>query len=227
MILVTGDIHIPVEEDLRKLNRKNFPQQKTMGRKDYLIICGDFGGVWDNSRTDEYWLDWLEEKKFTTLFVDGNHENHVLLKDYPRENWHGGYVHKIREHVIHLERGQVFTLEGKKFFTMGGAASHDREFRREGINWWKEELPSEEECQSAIRKLEEYDYSVDYVITHCLSDEVWIDNKKYPPNSLTCFFTELEKRLSYRHWYCGHYHIDLEVDKKHTVMYQKIKKVVS
>ena len=49
----------------------------------------------------------------------------MLLDEYPVEQWHGGNVHKIRPHVIHLMRGQVFELQGRTFFTMGGAQSHD------------------------------------------------------------------------------------------------------
>ena len=41
------------------------------------------------------------------------------------EEWHGGRVHKIRDHVIHLMRGEMFDLDGKKIFAFGGARSHD------------------------------------------------------------------------------------------------------
>ena len=70
-------------------------------------------------------LDWLDCKSFTTLFVDGNHENFDRLYDYPVENWHGGKVHKIRPSVIHLMRGQVFDIDDRSIFTFGGASSHD------------------------------------------------------------------------------------------------------
>ena len=49
-----------------------------MTKEDYVIICGDFGGVWNKeveNKEEKHLLDWLEEKPFTTLFVDGNHEN--------------------------------------------------------------------------------------------------------------------------------------------------------
>ena len=70
-------------------------------------------------------MDWLEGKPFTTLFVDGNHENFDRLYAYPVEEWHGGKVHKIRPSVIHMMRGQVFAIDGKSVFTFGGASSHD------------------------------------------------------------------------------------------------------
>lgn len=74
-----------------------------------------------NKRNDNL----LEEKPFTTVFVDGNHENHQRLDSYPAETWQGGNVHFIRPSVIHLMRGQVFHIADKSFFVFGGASSHD------------------------------------------------------------------------------------------------------
>ena len=124
MIYITGDTHA----DFSKFEKNKLPIQTEMTKDDYVIICGDFGGVWNyivESMYEKCWLDWLNEKNFTTLFVDGNHENFERLYRYPVEEWHGGKVHKIRESVIHLMRGEVFDIDNKKFFTFGGAKSHD------------------------------------------------------------------------------------------------------
>ena len=157
-VYVTGDTH----GEFQRFGSKYFPQQKHMGREDYVIVTGDFGGLWDGSPKDQYWLDWLEGKPFTTLFVDGNHENFDLLNAFPERQWNGGRVHEVREHVLHLMRGQVFTFGGLTWFTMGGAASHDIQdgildpadpgferqywlmrrmramFRLKGVSWWPE-----------------------------------------------------------------------------------------
>ncbi len=121
MIFITGDTH----GDFTRFSSQNFPEQQTMTKKDYVIICGDFGGIWNGSKEEEYWLDWLDEKPFTTLFVTGNHENYDLLKTYPFQYWNGGRVQRIRPSILHLTRGQIFEISGKTFFTMGGASSHD------------------------------------------------------------------------------------------------------
>ena len=124
MIYITGDCH----SNFERFNTRNFPEQKEMTKDDYVIICGDFGGVWNKdgeSKMETSALDWLDGKAFTTLFVDGNHENFDRLYAYPVEMWHGGKAHKIRPSVIHLMRGQIFELEEKKIFTFGGASSHD------------------------------------------------------------------------------------------------------
>lgn len=59
------------------------------------------------------------------LFIDGNYENFDKLSRFPVETWCGGKVHKIRETVIHLMRGEVYCIEGNTVFVMGGGYSID------------------------------------------------------------------------------------------------------
>ena len=77
-----------------------------------------------------------------------------MLNNYPIEIWNGGKVHKIRKNIYHLMRGQVFILEGKKFFTFGGATSVDKANRTEFISWWKEEMPTGAEFELGFVNLE-------------------------------------------------------------------------
>lgn len=105
-IYITGDSH----GDFQRFGSKYFPQQKEMSWEDYVVIAGDFGGLWDGSQKDQYWLDWLNKKPFTTLFVDGNHENFDLLNTLPEKEWNGGRVHVVQEHVLHLMPGTGLRL---------------------------------------------------------------------------------------------------------------------
>ena len=116
-IFITGDTH----GDFTRFKKEVFYEQAELTKEDCIIITGDFGGVWDSSANERYWLDWLEQKPFTTLFVSGNHENFDLLAEYPVEDWCGGTVQRIRPSVIHLMRGQVYSIQGKKFFKIGRA----------------------------------------------------------------------------------------------------------
>ena len=121
MIYITGDTHA----DFSKFEEKKFSIQSDMTKNDYVIICGDFGGVWNYIVESIYEKYWLDNKNFSTLFVDGNQENFTRLYNYPIEEWHGGKVHRIRDSVIHLMRGEIYDIDNKKFFTFGGARSHD------------------------------------------------------------------------------------------------------
>lgn len=212
MIWITGDTHIPI--DIHKLNAENFPEQKQMTKNDYLIICGDFGGVWDKSNEEMYWLKWLNNKPFTTLFIDGNHENFDMLKNYSVEYYHGGKIHHIMSSVYHLMRGQVFDFDGIKVFTMGGASSHDKIYRIEGKSWWTDELPSNDEYEEAYENLEKNNWNVDLVISHCASDSIqrtladWYEHDK-----LTNFLEVVQQDLTFNQWYFGHYHTDRKIEK--------------
>ncbi len=224
MIYVTGDVHIPY--DTSKLNTKKFPEQKSLTANDYVIICGDFGGVWDNSNEEHYWRKWFEQKNFTTLFIDGNHENFDMLNEFEVIDFCGGKAHKISDKIYHLMRGQIYNIEGKSFFTFGGASSHDKECRKEGISWWKEELPTTAELELARQNLSKANWQVDYVITHCTSTS-WqrYFNVNLKGDVLTDFLDEIKEKLAYKKWFWGHYHLDIALDEKHTMIFNKVIKL--
>ena len=123
-------------------------------------------------------------------------------------------------------RGQVFTIDGLKFFTMGGATSIDKYQRIEGKSWWKEEIPSKKEFDEAMDNLDNHDWCVDYVISHTISMRI-MQERGYikENNSLNKFFDMLEKELEYKHWYFGHFHDDVKIDEKHTMVYNEIIKL--
>lgn len=246
-IFITGDTH----GDFTRLRPIFFPDQSELTKQDYVIICGDFGGIWDDSLEDRYWLDWLEERPFTTLFIDGNHENFDLLTTYPTEPWQGGVVQPIRPSVLHLMRGQVYQLQGLTFFTMGGAKSHDisggilnpddplfrsehRQLTLQGIphrinhkTWWQEELPCYEEYRSAQSNLSQHNWTVDYIITHCcptsIQDQLY--KGRYSADPLTDFLEELSQRCQFKRWFFGHYHIDQMLTGNYLVLYEQIVQV--
>ena len=247
MIYITGDCH----SDFRRFNTKNFPEQKDMIKDDYVIICGDFGGVWnidEESLQEAFNMDWLEDKPFTTLFVDGNHENFDRLNSYPVEEWNGGKVHRIRKSVIHLMRGQVFKLEGKTFFTFGGASSHDidggildinnpdyhkkrkkldREwipYRINHISWWERELPNEEEMVEGVHNLETHGNNVDYIVTHCCasSSQAILSGGKYKTDIATNYLEQIKRNVKYKKWFFGHYHDNKMVNAEEILIYEQI-----
>lgn len=250
MIYITGDCHGNFGR-FTKHQRRKLPF--LLGRNDYVIVCGDLGLLWVKDKELAYNLRWLSSLPFTLLWVQGNHENYNMIAEYPVEIWHGGKVrHIVRDKIILLERGQVFHMEEKSFFTFGGASSHDiqggildrtlPDFRknkkraiRSGLpyrirneSWWEQELPSEVEMQEGRSNLSRVDDTVDYVISHCLSGgmqeklESYYGGgpRLYEQDILTNYFDELEGKLQYRVWFCGHYHVNLQLDEKHRILYK-------
>ena len=247
MIYITGDCH----RNFERFNRSIFPEQQEMTKEDYVIVCGDFGGVWNKGKEDKeetMLLDWLDCKSFTTLFVDGNHENFDRLYDYPVENWHGGKVHKIRPSVIHLMRGQVFDIDDRSIFTFGGASSHDIDggilepddpdykkkkkeldqgwlpYRINHVSWWKQELPSEEEMEEGRKNLELHHNTVDFIVTHCCSSstQAMLGGSLYKPDMETAYLEEIKQNTKFKKWFFGHYHDNRNVSAEEILLYEQI-----
>lgn len=223
MIYVTGDTH----GNFRRFQPEYFPEQAGMTKNDVVIIAGDFGGVWFGDSRDDETLDWLERLPFTLAFVCGNHENYDALERYPVAEWHGGKVHRVRPHVLHLMRGQVFELESYRFFTMGGAKSHDTNHRINHISWWRQELPSDEEYSEALQNLERYNWQVDYIITHCAPTSIALMGSRHnEADRLTDFLQEVRERARYHYWLFGHYHDNKAIDEKHILLWEQIVRVI-
>lgn len=243
MIYITGDTH----SDFSRFTEENFPIQSEMTKDDYIIICGDFGGVWtfeEESKREKEALDWLNNKNFTTLFVDGNHENYTRLYNYPIEEWKGGKVHKIRDSVLHLMRGEIFDIDNKKIFAFGGAKSHDiqdgilnldeeekiYEYRKRGayfrirdFSWWDLELPTNQEMENGIENLEKINYKVDYIISHCCPTSIQaLINPIYKRDILTDYLQQISEKCTFKRWYFGHYHDYKQVNSQFTLLYENI-----
>lgn len=182
MLFVTGDTH---GEHHRFLKGQNSTDRLSSG--DMLIVCGDFGYIFRGGEKEEEYLDYLSELPFRLLFVDGNHENFDRIRTYPEEQWCGGKTHVIRRDacgipkVIHLMRGQIFQIEGKKIFTFGGAHSIDRYMRTPGYSWWEEEMPADEEIKEAIGNLKKNNHQVDDIVTHAAPEDTMCLFHSYHP----------------------------------------------
>ena len=225
MIYITGDTHGNI--DIHKLTSEEFPEGNDLTRRDYVIICGDFGLIWDNSSEERYWLRWLDKKPWTTLWIDGNHENFDLLDEYDIVDWHGAKVQFITGNIIHIMRGSVFSLDGYVFFAFGGAESHDKDRRVPGRSWWEAELPSDNDKEAGLRTLDAAGWSVDVVITHTLPGKIQqtVFREEYPANSLNDYFDMIEEKLDYSFWFSGHYHRSGMIDDDHILIYNAIVKL--
>ena len=231
MIYVTGDTH--GIHGISKLYPEAFPDSDKLKKTDYMIIAGDAAVCWSkNSMHDKEVQGFYADQNYTTLFVDGNHENFDLLNSYPVEEWNGGKVHKINKKLIHLMRGQVFEINKAKFFTFGGGLSIDKAYRTEGISWWSQEEPTYQECEEALANLEANKFDVDYIITHAAPESIVRNDmcKIKPLMMADCscekFLDEVLNRTKYKRWFCGHYHFDAFIKAYNLeVLYNNIVKI--
>lgn len=220
MIFVTGDTH-------GELDRLSSSALKFLKEGDTLIICGDFGFIWDDSKKEQKIIRQLGKRKYNICFIDGTHENFELLNNYEVSAWKGGKVHKIYDNLYHLMRGQVYTIEGKKIFTMGGGESPDIDIRTEENSWSKDEIPTQEELLEGAQNLEKYDYKVDYIITHEPPTKIkgFLQLNDYDNLSVTAlnaYFEELSHSCNFERWFFGSLHIDKFISSTHTSVFKKI-----
>ncbi len=211
-IFLIGDIH----GDGKLLSSKNFPEGKDLTKDDVVIQLGDFGLYWATvpSSEETYWLDWITEKPFTFAFLDGNHDNFDIIDNLPEvEKWGGKVGIDKRKHgdIIHLKRGEVYNINGKSFFVMGGALSIDKHLRTEGFSWWPQEQHSKAQETNALDNLDGINWKVDHVLSHTCPDSViyaFLDN----PNSekfrdpVSRFLEFIANRLDFKSWELGHFH---------------------
>lgn len=231
-LFITGDTHNNI--DIYKLSTKHFPEQKDLTKEDVLLIAGDFGVPWykPHARSDEYLLNQYEERNFTTVFIDGNHENFEALYEYPQTIFAGACCHQLRPHVFHAMRGEVLQLAGHKVLCMGGADSTDKISRKEHVSWWKEEHPTEEEWKIAEKNLR--DQQPDLIVTHdapaCIVQSIHPYNHptEIPQRLEGILYLVETNHISVTDWYFGHHHIDDDLEFEginYHMRYQKITEV--
>ena len=220
-VFITGDTHQSL--DINKLNSKNFPLNSILTKDDILIICGDWGCIWDGSGEDKYWQNWYEKKNFTTFVVLGNHENYDLIQNYPIVQFCGGRARKVSDSVYLEIRGEVYNFNGKTFLSFGGADSTDKHLRKEGESWWSGERITEEDLENARRNVKKYDY-IDYVITHTGGSEI---NRfiGFETSESDKILDQILSEIKYGTHYCGHYHVDLYY-LNHRIIYDDVCELV-
>jgi len=238
MVYITGDTH--GTQNISKLKKKNFKKYSRMTEDDLVIICGDSGICWNEGIHDRIRLKTYDSFPWTTAFVDGNHDNHEILSSLPVEIMNKGKIHRISDKVIHLMRGQIYKIEGKTFFTFGGASSIDKNTRTPGVSWWEQEEPSWAECETGLSALADAGWKVDYIITHAAPEDFVrkaigpVKNEMYRkfdlPKSFCTYGSMTEKYLQciweqteFRQWFFGHYHLDRRFpDQKLNALFQSV-----
>lgn len=237
MIWITGDLH--GGETICHISSHQF-----RGDKGDIVLCaGDLGGVWyhdyhtneKHRRQEDYFLESHLQQRFLWLAVDGNHENFARLfgGEFPLVEIFSGQAYKVREHVYYLKRGSIFTIEGKTFLAFGGANSHDRfgskartlawgggcdyvPPRKEGIDWWPEEIPSADDFENACSNLDKVGWKVDHVVSHTcpVSLRLLFGGQGRPADPTETILQDLwDKGLQFNSWHFGHFHVERQIDK--------------
>ena len=217
MVYITGDMH-------GDLSRFKDPVFKKMKAGDVLIVCGDFGFIWDGSRQEQMALRKLREKPFTIAFVDGCHENFDILEHRFRTvRWRGGMAHLIAPNIFHMMRGEIFTIDDRTYSTPPPPHTHNSQLRH-ARNPSQREQPTHSEIRRALHNLNLHDAKVDYIITHeppaSLKDCLGVDMQQRL--EIHTFFEDIIKQCEYRKWFFGKCHMDRFIPMKFYAMFEDV-----
>ena len=127
----------------------------------------------------------------------------------------------IMSALLFAKDGEFYDIAGARTIVIGGAYSVDKYYRlMRNWGWWPDEQPSEEIKAYVEQQLEHCNWTVDTVLSHTVPvkyepTEVFLQglDQSTVDKSTEIWLGEIEKRLSYRKWYAGHYHTEKCVDK--------------
>ena len=218
MIYLTGDTHGQFNRVLDFCNRFNTTKE------DVLIILGDAGINYDEGIRDERLKEILDYCPITFFCVHGNHEQRPSsIPTYEEIMWNGGvaYVEKNHLSILFGKDGEIYDLEGNKTIVLGGAYSVDKYYRLEkNYAWFDNEQPSDEIKEYVNKRLDEVGWSVNLVLSHTTPlkyepVEVFLPmiDQSTVDKSTEIWLDEIENKLEYDKWYCGHYHTQKIIDK--------------
>ncbi len=196
-----GDVH----GDFGRLN--TFVNHK---RPSLILQCGDFG-YWPRhvSRREKRRRELIVPKMHGSklAWCAGNHEDYDSLKML-EDN-------EVYPNVFYMKRGSTLELpDGRVVLFMGGAESHDKEWRvaqeRDGGEkvWFAEERITEQDVANLP------DCHVDIVISHAAPREfeVWghgHDMLQHDPSRMALSAVLHRYKNSVSLWFFGHYHARL------------------
>lgn len=216
MIYITGDTHAD-------FSRFKDPMLKKLRKQDALIICGDFGFIWDDSPKERKLLKKIGKLPYNVLFVEGSHENYDLLEKYEITEWCGGKTRQISGRLRQLMRGQVFEIAEKTVFAFGGGQTDDIYELTEGSNWWAREIPSDEELAEGKANLEKVGNEVDFVVTYeppSRMQDFLIGSGDC--NHINTYLSEIYEKINFKGWFFGKLHLNKVVPPKYYAVYDNI-----
>ena len=221
MIYITGDIHGEVFRVADAVERFNISSD------DIIVLLGDVGmNYYGNNRGDRHRKKQLNKLGVPVFGIHGNHEMRPgTIPTYSEIEWHGGiaYVEEDYPRLLFAKDGEVYDLDGQKTIVIGGAYSVDKWYRlQRDLNWFPDEQPSEEIKARVEQKLDALNWKVDAVLTHTCPER-YIPREAFlssvdqltVDNSTEVWLDTIAERLSYKAWYCGHWHINKRIDKMH------------
>lgn len=220
MIFITGDTHGSYSHIARFCKENDI-----LDEKDIMLVLGDTGLNYYGDVRDEKKKNRVTAKvPVTMFFIHGNHDlRPEAIKTYYEKKWMGGVVfyEEAYPKLLFAKDGEIFDFQGRQTVAVGGAYSIDKQVRlQKGYLWFADEQPSPQIKEFTEEQLQKINWKIDTVLSHTCPlkyepREAFFDsvNQNEVDKSTEVWLDSLENHLSYRRWFCGHFHIDKKIDK--------------
>ena len=221
MVFVTGDKHGQLEPFLHNKSLKKIK------KNDVLIVCGDFGFLWDGSSQEQKNLRWLSKRKYVIAFVEGCNDNGKIIKEHPISEWNGGNVRIISKNIIYLMQGETYKIQDKKILTFGGGFNPNILVEEQENNWWPEQFSNKQGVDLAIKNIEKNAGDFDAIISHeapasitpCLEDGV---KRK---DAINYILEQIRVHCNFKKWFFGKYHLDKLIPPFYHAVFEDVIKI--
>lgn len=238
---ITGDKHRNFE------NVKEFCREMNTRRKDVLIILGDAGFNYFDDKRDDKLKKEISDLNITLFCLHGNKENRPQnVGTYGIRSFCDGKVYYEPKYpnIYFAIDGEIYNFEGRKYMVVGGAHSVDKiRCLEDELPFWYDEMPDNTIKNKVEEKLLNEGNEIFGMMTHTcpidyLPTEMFMSTKQnmiikrkpykakskklFKPDidrSTEIWLGKLEKNLKYEVWFCGHYHIDKQIDKIHMMFH--------
>ena len=211
MIFITGDTH-------RNFKRiELFTERFNTTKDDAIIVLGDAGINYCGKYEDDNLKRHLNRLPITLLCVRGNHEERPENIDsykkatIEKECFKGSFFYEQDYNNLYFFDNGLYEINNSQCLVVNGAYSVDKHYRlMNGGKWFKEEQLNDEEKKQILSTMPQ---KVDFVLSHTcphkyIPREMFIQglNQDLVDNSMEEFLDEVENKLEYKTWYCGHWH---------------------
>ncbi|MDR1754619.1 MAG: metallophosphoesterase [Eubacterium sp.] len=214
MIYVIADTHGDIDR-LKGLKIR-------LKKNDFLIICGDFGFIWNGDKKEEKLIKKIGKCRCPILFVDGVHENFKLLKKYPLQEWNGGKTRVISGNLRYLERGQVFDLGGETVFALGGGWSGEDDALTDEENR-SFAIPNDDDRNEALSNLKKHDNKVSFIISFEAPSKIteFLELSEPDRKHAGTLLDEIDGKADFKRWFFGRHHLNKIITAKYFAVYTK------
>lgn len=217
-VYITGDTHGQFARIV------DFCASQEVQAENTFIILGDVGLNYFGDHRDVQNKELLSQQSIAFFCIHGNHEMRPCPDlGYELREYHGGkvWVEPSYPNIVFAIDGEIYDFCGYSCIVIGGAYSVDKQYRlARGFGWWPDEQPSQDIKEKVERVLAERNWKIEIVLSHTAPlryepTEVFLPmiDQSSVDKSTEQWLGEIESRLSYERWYCGHYHTEKKIDK--------------